>query len=191
MVSRPCRRRRPSSLDDGGISGLFSSGGPSVRFLTRYDGEVSEPLLRRCSGKGLHLAMTGEPRGFSRVTTGNSGCLLCWPREVQSSIRVGKESWGLLSSDCRANRPHLGLGPEANAPLQGRHGSRGCIPDASGETGIHLEWKQRTPLCPRVATGISWSSQSGRKGVKPPEAFGDRSGDWSLGHAGDEALISQ
>ena len=24
-------------------------------------------LLRRCSGKGLHLAMTGEPRGFSRV----------------------------------------------------------------------------------------------------------------------------
>ena len=40
MVSRPCRRRRPSSLDDGGISGLFSSGGPSVRFLTRYDGEV-------------------------------------------------------------------------------------------------------------------------------------------------------
>ena len=28
LVSRPCRRRRPSSLDDGGISGLFSSGGP-------------------------------------------------------------------------------------------------------------------------------------------------------------------
>jgi len=27
--------------------GLFSSGGPSVRFLTRYDGEVSEPLVGR------------------------------------------------------------------------------------------------------------------------------------------------
>ena len=24
-------------------------------------------LLRRCGGKGLHLSMTGEPRGFSRV----------------------------------------------------------------------------------------------------------------------------
>ena len=24
-------------------------------------------LLRRCSGKGLHLETTGEPRGFSRV----------------------------------------------------------------------------------------------------------------------------
>ena len=30
---------------------------------------------------------------------GNSGFLLCWPREVQSSIRVVRESGGLLSSD--------------------------------------------------------------------------------------------
>ena len=29
-------------------------------------------LLRRCSGKGLHLAMTGEPRDFSRVAAGFS-----------------------------------------------------------------------------------------------------------------------
>ena len=29
-------------------------------------------LLRRCSGKGLHLAMMGEPGGFSRVGTGFS-----------------------------------------------------------------------------------------------------------------------
>ena len=29
-------------------------------------------LLRRCSGKGLHLAMTFEPRGFSRVAVGFS-----------------------------------------------------------------------------------------------------------------------
>ena len=152
--------------------------------------------LGHAGDEGPHLSMTGESRGcsraaapvcgFSRGTTGNSGCLLCWPREVQSSIRVAKESWGLLSSDCRANRPHLGLCPEANVPLQGRQGSRGCIPDAPGETGIHLEWKQRTPLCSRIATGISWSSLGGLKGVKPPEAFGERSRDWSLGHAGDE-----
>ena len=29
-------------------------------------------LLRRCSGKGLHLTMTEEPRGFSRVAAGFS-----------------------------------------------------------------------------------------------------------------------
>ena len=52
-----------------------------------------------------------------------------------------------------ANRPRLGLCLEARVPLQGRPGSRGCIPDAPGETGIHLEWKQRTPLCSRVTAG--------------------------------------
>ena len=29
-------------------------------------------LLRGCSGKGLHLTMMGEPRGFSQVATGFS-----------------------------------------------------------------------------------------------------------------------
>ena len=29
-------------------------------------------LLRRCTGKGLHLAVTLEPRGFSRVAAGFS-----------------------------------------------------------------------------------------------------------------------
>ena len=47
LIEIPCRRRRPSSHDDGGVLGLFSSGGPSVRSLTRYDGEVSEPLVGR------------------------------------------------------------------------------------------------------------------------------------------------
>ena len=130
-----------------------------------------------------------ELRRDSRVMTGNSGCLLCWPREVQSSIRVAKDSWGLLSSDCGANRPHLGLCPEAKVPLQWGLGSRGSIPDAPGETGIHLEWKQRTSLCSRVAKGISWSSLGGLKGVEPPEAFGERSRGWPLGHAGDEGPL--
>ena len=134
-------------------------------------------LLRHCSGKGLHLAMTGEPRGFSRVAAGFSSydgefrMPLVFAKGSLSSIRVAKESWGLLSSECRANRPHLGLCPEASVPLQGRKVSQGCIPDAPGETGIHLEWKQRTLLCSGVATGISWSSLGGLKGVKPPEAL--------------------
>ena len=48
--------------------------------------------------------------------------------------------------------------------------SPGCIPDAPGETGIHLEWKQRSPLCSRVATGISGSSLGGHKA--PEEQVG-------------------
>ena len=122
-----------------------------------------------------------ELRRDPQLTTGNSRCILCWPTEVRSFIRVGRESWGLLSSHSRANRPHLGLCPETNVPLLVQQGSRGCIPDSPGETGIHLEWKQRSPLCSRVATGISGSSLGGLKGVKPPEAFGERPRDWSLG----------
>ena len=83
-----------------------------------------------------------ELRRDSRVTTGNSGCLLCWPREVQSSIRVAKESWGLLSSDCRANRPHLGLCPEASVPLQGRLGRQGSVTQRSHLVAVLLNCRQ-------------------------------------------------
>ena len=70
-----------------------------------------------------------ELRRDSQLTTVNAGFLLCWPREVQSSIRVVRESWGLLSNHCRTNRPHLGLCLGPNVPLQGRQGSQGCIPE--------------------------------------------------------------
>ena len=39
---------------------------------------------------------------FPGVTTGNSDFLLCWPSEDQSSIRIARERWVLLSSHCRA-----------------------------------------------------------------------------------------
>ena len=36
------------------------------------------------------------------MDTGNTVFLMCWAREVLSSIRVSRESWGLPSSHCRA-----------------------------------------------------------------------------------------
>ena len=42
----------------------------------------------------------------------------------------------MLSSHCRTNKPHLGLCPETNVPLQGRLGSWGCIPYSPGESGF-------------------------------------------------------
>src|SRR5574337_1951615 len=112
LVSRPCRRRRPSSLDDGGISGLFSSGGPSVRFLTRYHGEVSEPRvghqgsrvsMRVARGSASLLPSHGMgiwprdvlkkvSRGLSRVEAGNPG----FPRLVQ--VTSGGFSWWLCET---------------------------------------------------------------------------------------------
>ena len=115
-------------------------------------------LLRHCSGKGPHLMITGEPRGISQVAVGFSsydGELrepLVLPQGRPISIRVARGNWGLLSSHCRENRPHLGF----------------CSsPKATGILVLHsrftravrprLEWKQRIPLSSPVATGISWS----------------------------------
>ena len=43
---------------------LFSSGGPSVRFLTRYDGEVSEPLVGR---QGSRVSMKKSYRKMKTI----------------------------------------------------------------------------------------------------------------------------
>ena len=98
LLSRPCRKRRPSSRDDGGVSWVFSSCGVSVGFLTRYDGELREPLLwrqgsqvsmcvvRGCASLlsshgsriGLQDALKKDSLGLFRVAAGNPG----FPRHV-------------------------------------------------------------------------------------------------------------
>ena len=56
-------------------------------------------LLRRCNGKGPHLAMMGEPAGFSRVVTGFSSYdrelrePLVLAREVQSPFKLRVGAW--------------------------------------------------------------------------------------------------
>ena len=47
LLSRSGRKRCPQSRDDGGVSWVFPSCGASVGFLTRYDGELREPLMWR------------------------------------------------------------------------------------------------------------------------------------------------
>ena len=133
-------------------------------------------LLRLCSGKWPHLAMMGEPRGFSRVVAG------FWrfdrefwephvlPQGSPISIRVARWSWGFFSKHCRANRPHLGLCPETPCSSQWQQGSRGCIQASLGESGLVSSGSKE--LCsPRVAMGISWSPLSALKDVKPPVEF--------------------
>ena len=59
-------------------------------------------LLRHCSGKGPHLATTGDPRGFSRVAVGFSSYNrdrrepLVLPQGSPISIRVPRGSAALL-----------------------------------------------------------------------------------------------
>ena len=61
LLFRPCRKRRPSSRDDRGVSWVFSSCGASVGFLTRYDGELREPLMWR-QGSQVSMRMAEGER---------------------------------------------------------------------------------------------------------------------------------
>ena len=88
--------------------------------------------------------MTGQPRGFSPVAAAFSSYEgehrepLMVPQGSLISIQVARGSWGLLSSHCRANRPHLGLYPETpcSSPLE------------TGITGLHsrFTWGVRPRL---------------------------------------------
>ena len=57
-------------------------------------------LLRRSSGKGLHLAITGEPRGFSRVTAGVEQNLP-GDRRQQEGVTPGEKRGGNSSPRAR------------------------------------------------------------------------------------------
>ena len=80
-------------------------------------------FLSRCrSGKGPHLALRGEPPGFSRVAAANLVFLsgyegdlwepLVWPQEIPVSMQVARGLLGFLSSHRRSLGPHLDLRPE-------------------------------------------------------------------------------
>ena len=96
-----------------------------------HEGRLGSPLVQQKRGPRPHprrlepLGLAQRKRASPRGEAGTSGFLLCWPREVQSSIQLVRESCGLLSSHFRAKSPHLGLGLGCSVPLQGQQGYRG------------------------------------------------------------------
>ena len=89
--ARPCRKRRPSAREDGGVSGVSSSCGARGGFLLRHDEDLREPLVQRqgsqvCMrevrgsasllssperGQGPQNTLKKDYRGLSRVVAGN------------------------------------------------------------------------------------------------------------------------
>ena len=90
----------------------------------------------------------------SRVTTGISGFVLCSPWEAQTSLRVARESWGSARVTTGPKRPHQGVCPGTNIPLQGRQGSRGCIPGSPGSQASSCV-EDGTQLASRVVHGVT------------------------------------
>ena len=95
----------------------------------------------------------------SRVTTGISGFPLGWPWEAQSSPRVRGKAGGCARVTAGPKRPHLGVCPGPNIPLQGRQGSRGCIPGSPGESGLVSRGSKDSALLSSRDAGV----------LEPPE----------------------
>ena len=84
LLSRPRRKIRPSSCDDGGVSWVFSSCGTSVAFLTRYNGELRETLVW-CQGSQVPM----------RVVRGSTSLLSSHGRGIRPQDAMKKDSPGI------------------------------------------------------------------------------------------------
>ena len=111
-------------------------------------------LRRQC---GVSHEVRQGAQGASLMSPGKSGLHVCGERvrvisiepwkQIQASSWVGPGKSNLQfelrgrAEDCARvtagkKRPHLGLCLGPNVPLQGRQGSRGCIPDPPGESDL-------------------------------------------------------
>ena len=105
-----------------------------------------------------------EFRWDSRVTTGNSGFLLCWPRKSNLPFELPGRAGDWAPFTEVQTRPHLGLYQDLMFLSIGDR-DLGLHSILTQGVRPHLEGKQRTPLSSRVATGISWSPLSGLRSV--------------------------
>ena len=112
----------------------------------------------------------------SRVTTGNSGFLLCWPRKSNLPFELPGRAGDWAPFTEGQTRPHLGLYPGLNVPLHRRQGfgvafhthpgsqasSRGEAKDSallSSRHAGHLEPPERPQESP--ASSSVWRADPG------------------------------
>ena len=135
-----------------------------VRPLSSYKGTSGFPSSL-CRGKGPHLALSQESRGFSRVPAGSLGSLssydgdlrghLVLPQESQSSFKPVRVTSEFLLSRCRGTGLHLEL----------RRETQGSSPLATVISGFLLSFisgvrprfllRHGIPLFSRVVKGVS------------------------------------
>ena len=115
--------------------------------------------------RGTSFEMLWRARGSCCEDDGTtwffSGCggILELRRGFQASSWVGPgkphlpfellgKAGGCARVTAGPKRPHLGVCPGPTIPLQGRQGSRGCIPGSPGESGLVSRGSQglRSPL---------------------------------------------
>ena len=135
LDSRPCRKRRPSSRDDGGVSWVFSSCGASVGCLMKYPGALREPLVWRQDNPVFLSSCDGhilEPT--------------LWPKGSQASCGVWREDSGLDSRPCRKRRPSSRDDGGVSWVFSSCGASVGCLMKYHRDFREPLVWRQENPV---------------------------------------------
>ena len=158
LLSRPCRKRRLSSRDEGGISRVSSSCGARGGFLARHDEDLREPLMRRqgsqvsmCKARGsasllsIHGRGLGPQDALKKDSRSFSGC-------------GGKPSFPSTSAGVLRELPRVPLRGEGSC------GVGGASRDSAGfgaleeglisRGGILWSWRGRS--------GLRWVWRNGR-----------------------------
>ena len=165
LLSRPCRKRRPSPREDGGVSGVSSSCGARGVFLPRHDEDLREPLVQAPGKSGLHARGKGErfialeswegTRASRRVEEGLlksfSGC-------------SGKPSFPSTSAGYLRERPGAS---ERQGILWGWRGLSGLRWAWRNGRGPHLEGRQEPQASSPFRTLTAGSLQSWDRRVRP------------------------
>ena len=74
MVSRPCRKRRPSSLDDGGILGIERTGGEEPSEVEKNEDEDSLKVERMGGEEPLQTEKTRRVEEEQRESEEEKEC---------------------------------------------------------------------------------------------------------------------
>ena len=146
-------------------------------------------LLRHCSGKGSHLRLRRESRGFyelpqdtwnsSRVATGTSGTRSCCLRKVKSPFELGGAS---------RDSSLVSAGHKALSRVE--FGTSGFLFSSDMNLGVPLEFQQGSQASSCVETWNSASFSRCKRSARLPVEWTEGFGAFSPGTTGLSPLPS-
>ena len=149
-----CRDPRCSPRGNPACRGTFGGRMKAGRILFALQGGIGDFPLDAVSGKGLIFGRGGnhvvflELRRDSRVTRGSQPSSWVGPGKPNLPLELRGKAGRCARFTAGPKRPHLGVCPGHTIPLQGKQGSRGCIPGSPGESDLVSRGSQglRSPL---------------------------------------------
>ena len=134
--------------------GTFGGRMKAVRDRFALQGGTGDFPSYAVAGKGVILRRRGthvvflELRRILELRRGSQASSWVGPAKPNLPLELRGKAGGCTRVTAGPKTPHLGVCPGPNIPLQGRQGSRGCIPGYPGESGLVSRGSQglRSPL---------------------------------------------